>query len=253
MSPFENVTILIPAVDETYLLRETVEIILRTCEKKDIAEFIFLLCEKSTRETVSVAEALVQECENIGVCGHIHYQTTVGAGGAIREGFELARGSHIIMMSSDMETDPKLVRTFIRYAKKYPDKIITASRWKAGGDFKGYNKIKLICNYIFEHAIAFFYLVPYTDLTFGYRIFPSDLMKRINWEESKHPFFLETALKPIRLKVKFIEIPAHWEARTEGVSQNSFFQNFKYFKTAWRIRFMPKSKILRTEEEGSLS
>ena len=70
-------------------------------------------------------------------------------------------------------------------------------------------------------------------------------MKSIRWEELKHPFFLETALKPLRLKVRFIEIPGHWAARTEGVSQNSFFANFKYFKTAFHNRFLTKDRILK--------
>ena len=69
-------------------------------------------------------------------------------------------------------------------------------------------------------------------------------MQKIRWEELRHPFFLETALKPLRLGVKFIEIPGHWTARTEGESQNSFFANFKYFRTAWHNRFLKKEQIL---------
>ena len=37
---FENVTILLPAMDETYSLRETVETLLKTCHKRDLAEII---------------------------------------------------------------------------------------------------------------------------------------------------------------------------------------------------------------------
>ena len=47
----------------------------------------------------------------------------------------------------------------------------------------------------------------------------------------------------LRLGVKFIEIPGHWTARTEGESQNSFFANFKYFRTAWHNRFLKKEQI----------
>ena len=62
------------------------------------------------------------------------------------------------MMSSDMETDPNVIKTFIAGAKKYPDRIITATRWKKGGGFEDYNKIKLVCNLIFERRIGLFYL-----------------------------------------------------------------------------------------------
>ena len=70
-------------------------------------------------------------------------------------------------------------------------------------------------------------------------------MQSIKWEELKHPFFLETALKPLRLGVKFIEVPGHWAARTEGESQNGFFDNFKYFKTAFHIRVLKEEDILK--------
>jgi hypothetical protein len=93
--------------------------------------------------------------------------------------------------------------------------------------------------------IALLYLSHLTDMTYAYRIFPVPLVQKINWEEAKHPFFLETALKPLCLGVKFKEIPAKWEARTEGVSQNSFCKNFDYFRIAFKVRLMKKKNILK--------
>ena len=244
MDVFKNVTILLPAMDETYSLRETVDTIVSTCNREDLAEFILLLCKRTTVESRNVAEELVQKYKDI-IPIYIHDQTLPFVGGAIREGIDLAKGSHLVMMSSDLETDPRVVRVFIDQAKRSPNKIVTATRWKGGGGFEGYNKIKLICNMIFERLIGLFYFTSLSDLTYAYRIFPSNLMKSIKWEELKHPFFLETALKPLRLGVEFVEVPAHWVARTEGVSQNSFFANFKYFITAWHNRFIYKNFIMK--------
>ncbi len=243
-SEFKNVTILLPAMDETYSLEQTVDIIMDTCDTRDLAEFIILLCDRTSKETRKIASDLVEKYTG-KVSIYIHDQTLPFVGGAIREGIDLARGSHVVMMSSDLETDPRVIRKFIRGAKKYPDRIITATRWRNGGGFDNYNKIKLVCNLIFERSIGIFYGVGLTDLTYAYRIFPSALMKSIKWEELKHPFFLETALKPLRLGVKFIETPAHWSARTEGQSQNGFFANFKYFKTAFHNRFLSEKDILK--------
>ncbi len=241
---FENVTILLPAMDETYSLRQTVETIIHTCDVKDLAEFIIIVCDRTSPETIKTADELIERySEKVPV--RIHKQKLPFVGGAVREGIDMAVGSHVVMMSSDLETDPALIRKFIRGAKKYPDRIITATRWRKGGGFDNYNKVKLVCNLIFERSIGIFYGVGLSDLTYAYRIFPSALMKSINWEELKHPFFLETALKPLRLKVRFIEVPGHWSARTEGQSQNSFFANFKYFKTAFHNRFLTKEKILK--------
>lgn len=241
---YRNTTILLPAMDETYSLEQTVDTIYQTCESEDIAEFIMILCERTTAECRRTAENLVRKYRD-KIRMYIHDQKRPFVGGAVQEGFDLAIGSHVVLMSSDLETDPALVREFIRQAKKEPGKVITASRWIKGGGFKKYNKIKLVCNIIFEKMIAVFFCVKLTDLTYGYRCFPTPLVQSIAWEEQKHPFFLETALKPLRLGAEFIEVPARWTARTEGVSQNTFFANFKYFRTAWRVRFMEKNDILR--------
>ncbi len=241
---FKNVTILLPAMDETYSLSQTVDTIMADCDAKDIEGFIIIVCDRTSADTRAVAEELVKKYSGT-VNIFIHDQTLPFVGGAIREGIDLAKGSHVVMMSSDLETDPHVIKKFIKGAKKYPDRIITATRWRNGGGFENYNKIKLICNLIFERSIGIFYGVGLSDLTYAYRIFPTALMQSIKWEELKHPFFLETALKPLRLKVKFVETPGHWAARTEGVSQNGFFDNFKYFRTAFHNRFLSQKDILK--------
>ena len=48
---FKNVTLLLPAMDETYSLTQTVDTIVETCDREDIAEFILLLCERTTEES----------------------------------------------------------------------------------------------------------------------------------------------------------------------------------------------------------
>lgn len=244
---YEGTSILLPAMDETYSLQQTVDIIYQTCNRGDITEYIIILCSRTTKECRKIAQEIVDRYgKEVNI--YIYDQIKPFVGGAVSEGFELARGSHVVLMSADLETDPHLVCRFIELSKSDPDKIITASRWISGGGFSNYSKIKLLCNRIFEKTIAIFFGVRLTDLTYAYRIFPGDLVKGIQWEESKHPFFLETALKPIRLGVDFIEIPAQWKARTEGCSNNSFFENFKYFRTAWHVRFMKKEHIKKIKE-----
>ncbi|MDR1897756.1 MAG: glycosyltransferase family 2 protein [Prevotellaceae bacterium] len=238
-----SVSVVLPAINETYSLKKTVEIIMNTCCKEDICELLIILCDKSTPECVKTAEYIRQINENVPV--GIYYQKEPFIGSAMREAFDLVKGTHVIMMSTDLETDPNIVSEFIELIKNSPEDIITASRWIEDGNFRGYNKVKLILNFIFQKIISWLFFSKLTDLTYAYRIFPVPLVQSINWEETKHPFFLETALKPLRLGVKINEIPAKWNARTEGESQNSFFKNFDYFRVAVKIRFMKKIKILK--------
>ncbi|MCL2051046.1 MAG: glycosyltransferase [Lachnospiraceae bacterium] len=246
---FESVSIILPAINETYSMTETVNTILETCDKADLCEFFIVLCNKTTPESIKTAESI--KVMNLGIPVEIYFQKEPFVGMAFREAFFLVKGSHFIVMSSDLETAPNLVSQMIAEEKKNPDGIVTVSRWIKGGSFTGYSPVKLVANYIFEKLIALLFLSKCTDLTYGYRIFPTSLMRSINWEETKHPFFLETALKPIRLGVKINEIPGKWESRTEGESQNGFWENFRYFRTGFRVRFMKKENIWSKEKPNA--
>jgi hypothetical protein len=245
---FESVSIVLPAMDETFSFKKTVDIILETCNPKDICELFIVLSPKSTPECVKTAESIRDTVKDIPVV--IYYQQRLFYGVAIQEAFERVRGSHVISWCSDMETEPVMIERFIDISKLNPDKIVTASRWLKGGGFKGYHKLKIIWNFVAQRFLNVLFLRPYTDFTNGgHRLFPTKLVQSINWEERKHPFALECLLKPIRLGVKVIEIPTFWTCRIEGKSQNPFLlSNGKYFKTALHCRFMHKDTILKNSK-----
>jgi glycosyltransferase involved in cell wall biosynthesis len=238
---FESASVILPVINETNSFLKTIEVIEGDCTL-DIKEYLIIVCNKTTPQSIKVCEQLHDKDSKRFV---LHHQKRPFLGGAIQEAFDLAQGSHVIMMASDLETDPNNVKHLIAIAKEKPSAIITASRWFKGGDFTGYNKLKLILNFVFQKFFSFIFAVQLSDMTYGYRIFPTYLVKSIVWEELRHPFLFETLLKPLRLGIPVYEIPSKWCARIEGESQNTFIRNFAYFKTGLYVRFCPKNKILK--------
>lgn len=238
----ESVTVILPVVNETTSLAETVAIILRDVRSR-IKEFLIVVCDRTTPGAMAVVERLQTDLGELVV---VHRQKLPYLGGAVREAFDMARGSHVILMASDLETDPNIVRAMIAEEEKNPAGIVTASRWIKGGSFRGYSKIKLVCNWIFQRLFSLLYCTRLTDMTYAYRIFPTKLVQAIHWEELRHPFLFETLAKPLRLGVPVVEIPSVWIARTEGDSQNTFFRNFVYFRTGLKTRFASKASLLRS-------
>lgn len=247
MAVFKNVSILLPTLNETFSFIRTVQIILDECEHKDIAEFVVIVCGRTHKESLEAINKAKVISEAAGIPLRVIWQVLPFAGGAVRDGIMAARGSHILMMAPDMETDPHAVKDFIEMSKKYPRDMTTASRWLRKGSFEGYSMVKYVLNFFFQKMFSVFYMTDLTDMTFGYRIGPRKLFRVINWEETKHPFFLETALKPLMLGVKIHEIPTCWQARQEGESQNSLLDTFKYLKIAFKVRFESKEQIIRPE------
>lgn len=252
MGSFENVSILIPTLNETFSFVKTIEIIIQECDPKDIREFIAVVCDRTTKESLESIEQGRALADAAGIPFDLLYQTRPFAGGAYQDGIDAAKGSHTLIMSADLETDPHDVKVFIESGKKFPDDMTTASRWLNKGSFKGYNKLKFVLNFIFQKFFSAFYHVKLTDITYGYRLAPTSLFQAIKWEELKHPFFLETALKPIKLGVKVHEIPSGWVARLEGESQNSLLATFKYLRIAFKVKFEKRSQLLKDPDKNPI-
>jgi glycosyltransferase involved in cell wall biosynthesis len=239
---FTSVTVVLPVVNETVSLRKTVDIILRDA-REDVQELLIVVCRRTTPE----ARATIEELQNrLGDLVVVHDQELPFLGGALREAFDRATGSHAIMMASDLETDPADVKHLIAESKRHPAAIIAASRWRSGGSFEGYSRVKLVCNWFFQRFFSVLYGANLSDMTYAYRIFPTALVQSIEWEELRHPFLFESLVKPLRLGVRVIEISSAWKARTEGESQNTFFRNFVYFRTGIKTRLRSRESLLRS-------
>jgi glycosyltransferase involved in cell wall biosynthesis len=238
---FTSLTVILPVINETYLLKQTVDTIMAD-SARDIDEILIVVCKKTSPESLKACEELKQK---YGAKIMVFQQTLPFLGGAMRDSFDRAMGSHTLMMASDMETPPDKVKEFIAESKKHPDWIITGSRWIRGGGFEGYSPLKYGLNYIFQHLFSWLYFTKLTDMTYGYRLFPTPLIKSIRWEELRHPFLLETIVKPLRLGTRVKEIPTPWKPRSEGDSQNTFARNFQYFGIGLRARLARREELLK--------
>ena len=234
------VSIILPVIDETVSLQRTVEILLEQ-NSNSIYEILIVVCSKTTPEARAVCESLAETYPDLV---HVREQTRPFLGGAMRDAFDWAEGTHVLMMASDLETDPATVKDLIETAAEGFD-VVTATRWTQAGGFHGYSPVKYALNWTFQQLFRMLYGTPLTDLTYGFRIFKSEWTKKIAWQELRHPFLLETILKPLRLGARVKEVPTVWRTRTEGISHNTFLQNFVYFRTAFLTRFTARQKLLR--------
>jgi glycosyltransferase involved in cell wall biosynthesis len=235
-----RVSVLIPVMDETVSLRETIKIVFDE-NGPWIHEVLILVCKRTSPEALEVCNEMQAAYP---ACIQIRFQTKPFLGGAMQDGFDWATGTHVLMMASDLETDPYSAKDLIQKATEGYD-VVTATRWTTPDAFHGYDPLKRILNWWFQQFFSLLYGVHLTDMTFGYRIFKTPLVKSIAWEEVRHPFLLETIIKPLRLGASVCEIPTTWKARIEGESHNSFWRNFVYFRPGLKVRFARKALLLR--------
>lgn len=237
-----QVTVILPVVDETESLRETVRILVAE-NRARIGQIMIVMGKITTADARSVASSLAADSAELIVTRD---QRKPFLGGAMQDAFEWAQGTHLLMMASDLETNPHDVKAMLDEAESGEWDIVTMSRWTGrDGGFQGYNPVKLLANWVFQKSFGLLYGTELSDLTYGFRVFKMEWVKKIQWEELRHPLLLETILKPLRLGARVTELPTTWKARVEGESHNPFWRNLLYFRIAIKTRFRSEKEILK--------
>src|SRR5947207_3247935 len=78
---FESACILLPAMNETTSIHQTIEILRQTCDA-DISEFLFIVSPQTSPDTMAIIRQVQQEMPDRV---RIHTQTLLFLGGALRE------------------------------------------------------------------------------------------------------------------------------------------------------------------------
>jgi len=167
-----------------------------------------------------------------------------GIGWAYREAIPYVTGTHALIMSSDLETNPADAAAIVRKAEETGADIVCASRWMRGGGFSGYNPVKLVLNFGYNLIFRALYRTSIHDITFGYKLIRSEILRQVNWQYGTHEFCAELILRPLRLGYKASEIPTRWVKRPAGDSKMTFMRNFRFVSAAWHIFFTPKADNL---------
>ena len=238
---FGSVTVVVGANDERSTLVDTVDAVMKS-SGEDIEKILLVRPAKVSDECLEIIARLEKEYPG-RVEGFV--QTRPFVGGAIRDGFDTARSTHIMLLPGDMAIGLDSVPEMIDGAKREPDVIFKVSRWINKDSFHGYSPLKNVFNALGQSFLRILFLTPLTDLTCPVQIMPTELYRSIDWRELNFPFLEEMILVPLRLGVRIAEVPAECFGRREGRSGNSARQTALYLRTALRIRFTPKDKLLR--------
>lgn len=242
---FNSLSIILPTLTETDSFVAAITMILEMNNHCDIEEFIAVVCDKTRKESLDSIKTGQKIAAAAGIPLKILWQKQPYFGGAIRDGFMSAKGSHVCMVTPDLDTAPEKLPEMIALAKKYPGDIISGSRWLKGGGFVRYNRIKMIWNWCSQLFLKILYMAPLTDFTWGNHLAPTSLYQSINFQELKHPVNVEKVVIPLRLGIKFHEVPAICRMPENDQSVNSFWANFEYLRPAIRWRFAKKSAMIK--------
>jgi glycosyltransferase involved in cell wall biosynthesis len=232
-----SLSVVVTVYTETVSVIETVERLLRSDGQASIQEIILIIAPRASAETKQICEDLARR---YGVVKARIQQSGPGVGRGLREAM-LTAAAHdcVAIMAGDLETEPEaVIRMYHKMLETGAD-VVIANRWLQGGGFQGYDPIKLVCNWFFQKIFQVIYLTRISDLTYGFKLLRSEVIRSVAWESDRHPIFIETTVKPLRLGYRLEQVPTVWIGRHEGESVNTFLRNFDYVKLALRVRARP--------------
>ena len=165
MIKYENlysVSIILPILNEINSLKKTIKILNKINIRK---EYLIIFSNKLTSSEVKKEIFnLKKKYKNI----LLKPQQRPFVGGAIDLGIKLAKKKYIVIMASDLETNPHELKKMIKISKKNPDSIISSDRWISQQGFNNYGIRKFLENYFFQKLIKIFFKQKILDFTFAY-------------------------------------------------------------------------------------
>ncbi len=234
-----KVSCVIGVVDEEESLKITVNSILLNSSDTVEYQVVLVVAPFASIESRKIAMGFSSQDKRVAFVE----QELAGIGGAYQQGFLKAKGDIIILMSSDLETDPKLVPIMVAQLMSNPEvDIIAVSRWLKSDSFEGYSSLLRILNYLFQRIIRVLYGSDLTDFTYAFRAYRRDSLIGIEWTERSHSFFLESLLRPIGRGAYVLEIPGKWIARNQGVRHIERSAYLNYINLVLKLRFKERKK-----------
>jgi len=231
-----SLSVVVTVFSETYSLRETVDRLIKN-DRNYISEILLVISPKSSPECIDICHELRDKYDFVKL--HTQ-QNNPGVGWAIREGMDLAQGNYVALLSADLETEPEAVDRMVKKVEETNSEMVVGNRWLKGGGFKNYDPKKLILNWLFQQMFKILYWTKIGDLTYGFKILKTDLIRQIEWEGTLHEIYIETTVKPLKQRASIDQVPTIWIGRKEGESKNTFLKNFRYVLLAFKVLFKRK-------------
>ena len=194
-----KISILIPCYNEEKTIEKIINKIL---DLKDLNLEIIIVDDNSTDSSRSIIDTKLKDKIHKLILNDNNY----GKGYSIRKGIEAATGEVLIIQDADLEYDPK------DYQKLLEPFILGVADVVYGSRFIGSDKKRVL---YFWHTIGNKFLtlisniftnLNLTDMEVGYKVFKTDIIKKIDLKENRFGFEPEVTAKIAKKNLRIYEV-----------------------------------------------
>ncbi|HLD05950.1 MAG TPA: glycosyltransferase [Candidatus Nanoarchaeia archaeon] len=210
-----DLTIIIPTYNERDNLEKTIAKLTPVLRKAKVDYEIVIVDDNSPDGTGAFAKQLHAQDRRIKPFIRVNAR---GFGLSLRDGITHAKGKFIIPTSADLADAPDDIVRLYRTIKKGYDVVYT-TRFAKGGKIINYPGTKLFCNRAFNYLTTFLFLMPYHDISNGFKAYRKSILDALVIESAGFEINPELSIKSYLRGKTFAEIGVSWTGRTSGLSK----------------------------------
>ncbi|NQT22634.1 MAG: glycosyltransferase family 2 protein [Candidatus Omnitrophica bacterium] len=169
----------------------------------------------------------------------IYHKKNSGKGSAVRSAQKEITGEVVVIQDADLEYDPEELAELCRPIRKGVADVVYGSRLWGGKPQRVYMFWHLMGNRFLSFVADILYNATLTDIETCYKVFKSDIFKRINIKSNDFSMEPELTAKVLKKKLRVYEMPISYYGRTyEEGKKITWLHGFSALWALLKYRFV---------------
>ena len=201
-----KLSIIIPCYNEENTIIDLLTLVKNNSYKKKQIIVVDDYSSDETRKLLSENQELYDSL--------VLHDKNKGKGAAIKSGIEKIEGDVVIIQDADLEYDPNEYSELISPILSNKADVVYGSRFQGGKPHRILYFWHTIGNKFLTLLSNMFTNLNLTDMECCYKLFRSEILKKINLKENRFGFEPEVTAKISRLKCRIYEVGVSYYGRT---------------------------------------
>lgn len=201
-----KISIVMPVYNEEKTLEEIVAQVLETPYEKEL-----VMVDDGSKDRSREIMAELEKKHDEVRC--FYHEQNKGKGGALSTGFQQTTGDVVLIQDADLEYDPQDYGVLLRPIKDGKADVVYGSRFKGGA----YARVHLFWHYVGNKMLTLlsnmFTNLNLTDMETCYKVFKSDIAKRLDIQSRTFAVEPEITAKIAKMRVRVYEVPISYSGR----------------------------------------
>jgi len=227
-----NLSVVIPCYNEEKTISVIVE---RIKAQKNLLIEIIIIDDHSSDNTLNELSKIAQIYPDIKIVRH---EKNMGKGSALKSGIKLATGNIILIQDADLEYNPNDYKNLLQPFLETDADVVYGTRFKGGSYVRLHFFWHYLANKILTTLTNVVTNLNMSDMETGYKLFKSEVIKKINLKENSFGIEPEITVKLAKNKFIFYEVPISYNGRSyqEG-KKITFLDAIKAIFCIFKYRF----------------